>query len=174
MLGLQLRQYIDEDGTLYADMVGMGDSSSRSRSLSPAPGAARIAVPVSAAPVPIQHPLPSHPGQFEHAVAAYQPTAPPCPQQQQQQYVTCSASTSHIDREAATKAEQIGVIVSSQSIHTIPHKIVNKSHWCSTVGIKIIKITPWCAFYCKQQGMDKGPSLLSAEFPSGSLDPSQL
>lgn len=85
MLGLQLRQYIDEDGTLYADTVGMGGSSSRSRSPSPAPGAARVAVPVSAAPVPMQHPLPSHPGQLEHAVAAYQPTSPPHLQQQQQQ-----------------------------------------------------------------------------------------
>ncbi|KAJ7353459.1 hypothetical protein DFH08DRAFT_692568, partial [Mycena albidolilacea] len=83
VLGLQLRQYIDEDGTLYVDTVGMGGSSSRSPS--PAPGAARVAVPISAAPVTMQHPLPSHPGQLEHAVAAYQPTSPPHPQQQQQQ-----------------------------------------------------------------------------------------
>ncbi|KAJ7780338.1 hypothetical protein B0H14DRAFT_3586294, partial [Mycena olivaceomarginata] len=79
----RLRQYIDEDGTLYTDTVGRGGSSSRSPS--PAPGAARVAVPVSAAPVPMQHPLPSHPGQLEHAVAAYQPTSPPHPQQQQQE-----------------------------------------------------------------------------------------
>jgi hypothetical protein len=70
---------------LYADTVGMGGSSSRSRSPSPAPGAARVAVPVSAASVPMQHPLPSHPGQLERAVAVYQPTSPPHPQQQQQQ-----------------------------------------------------------------------------------------
>jgi hypothetical protein len=67
-----------------------------------------------------------------------------------------------------------GVVALPQSIHTIPHKIINKSHSYSTVSIKIMKITPWCAFYCKRQGMDKGPLLLSAEFPSGSLDPSQL
>jgi hypothetical protein len=67
-----------------------------------------------------------------------------------------------------------GVVALPQSIHIILYKIINKSHWCSTVSIKRMKITPWCAFYCKQQGMDKGPLLLSAEFPSGSLDPSQL
>ncbi|KAJ7312515.1 hypothetical protein DFH08DRAFT_973584 [Mycena albidolilacea] len=94
-LGPRLRQYIDEEGALYADTVGMGDSSSRSRSLSPAPGAARVAVPVSAAPVPMQHPLPSHPGQFEHAVAAYQPTAPPRPQQLSEKSISGLNSIEH-------------------------------------------------------------------------------
>ncbi|KAF7326899.1 hypothetical protein MVEN_02583800 [Mycena venus] len=78
-------QYIAEDGTLHADPIGTGGSSSRSRSASPSP-AARVAVsPPVPVPVVMQHPLPSHPQQLEHGMAAYhQPSPPPHPHSQAQ------------------------------------------------------------------------------------------
>ncbi|KAF8130908.1 hypothetical protein K438DRAFT_1886092 [Mycena galopus ATCC 62051] len=83
----RLRQYITEDGTLHADAMNIGGgSSSRSRSPSPARTAAATPIPM---PVhgPMQHPLPSHPSQLEHGVAAYQPPLSQHPSQIQQQHV---------------------------------------------------------------------------------------
>ncbi|KAJ7145886.1 hypothetical protein C8R44DRAFT_4115 [Mycena epipterygia] len=75
------RQFITEDGTLYADAPGGAGGAGSSRSRSPSPSPARG---------PVQHPLPSHP-QVVGAAAELTFQAPSAPALQAQQQQTLQA-----------------------------------------------------------------------------------